>query len=85
MKNKNDEILKIVNDNTELFIKIRHHLHEYPELSWKEFETSRYIKQFLDSWNIPYEKAGTNSIVATITGKPDKSKKKQKVVALQLL
>lgn len=83
MKNKNDEILKIVNDNTELFIEIRHHLHEYPELSWKEFETSRYIKQFLDSWNIPYEKAGTNSIVATITGKPDKSKKKQKVVALR--
>lgn len=83
MKNKNDEILKIVNDNTELFIKIRHHLHEYPELSWKEFETSRYIKQFLDSWNIPYEKAGTNSIVATITGKTDKSKKKQKVVALR--
>jgi amidohydrolase len=51
-------------------LEIRRHLHQYPELSFQEFETSKYIQQQLSSANIPfttgYVKTG---IVAIIHGK----------------
>lgn len=31
---------------------IRKHLHQYPELSYKEFETTSYIKNILQSWGL---------------------------------
>ncbi|WP_416826609.1 amidohydrolase [Ectobacillus polymachus] len=34
-------------------VEIRRHLHEYPELSREEFQTSAYIKQMLESVEIP--------------------------------
>lgn len=51
-------------------IKIRRHLHEYPELSYKETATSGYISEKLDVFGIPYRKgfAGTG-IVARIEGR----------------
>lgn len=33
-------------------IKIRRHLHQYPEISEKEYETSNYIKSYLDKIGI---------------------------------
>lgn len=61
-------------------VKHRQHLHAHPELSFKEFETSKYIQQFLTCNDIPftagYVKTG---IVAHIEGKnPSK-----KVIALR--
>ena len=35
--------------------KHRRHLHQHPELSLHEFETTAYIKAFLDSLNIKYD------------------------------
>lgn len=35
-------------------IGIRRHLHQYPELSFQEKETSAYIRKLLDTWRIPY-------------------------------
>lgn len=61
-------------------LKIRRHLHAHPELSFEEYQTSKYICNFLDKNNIPY-KAGyvKTGIVAHIKGKnPDK-----KVIALR--
>ena len=61
-------------------ISIRRHLHAHPELSFEEFETSKYICNFLDKLDIPY-KAGyvKTGIVAHIKGKnPDK-----KIIALR--
>lgn len=47
----------------------RRHLHQYPELSFKETETATYISSFYDSLQIPYRKnVGGNGIVATIKG-----------------
>jgi hippurate hydrolase len=62
------------------FIEIRHHLHAHPELSFKEYNTSAFIRDKLDEFGIPftYPVAGTG-IVATLTGK----KPGKKVIALR--
>ncbi len=51
-------------------IAIRRHLHAHPELSFKEFETGRYIAGVLDDFGIRYQTgwAGTG-VVAIIEGK----------------
>lgn len=55
-------------------IEDRRHIHENPELSSQEFETQKYIMKQLDELNIPYEKAGTTSLVGHIKGgKPGKT------------
>ncbi len=40
---------------------IRRHLHKHPELSFKEFETSKYISSVLDKWGVEH----TTGIVET--------------------
>ena len=53
---------------------IRRHIHAHPELSFHEFETSKYISSKLDEWGIPYQNGFVKTgIVATISGSnPDK-------------
>ena len=51
------------------FISIRHHLHENPELSYKEFETSAFVQQKLKEWGIPFEVKATTGAVGLIKGK----------------
>lgn len=61
-------------------IRIRHHLHAHPELSFQEYETSKFIQEQLSALGISYKApvAGTG-IVALIKGKnPEK-----KVIALR--
>lgn len=55
-------------------IAIRRHLHAHPELSFQEFETSKYICSVIDKWNIPYTTDWVKTgIVAIIKGKnPEK-------------
>lgn len=59
---------------------IRRYLHAHPELSFKEKETSVFIRQLLDQWGIeykyPFVKTG---LLAIVSGKNDKGK----VVALR--
>lgn len=56
------------------FISIRHHLHAHPELSYQEFETSKFIQDKLRSFNIPFEVKATTGVVGLIKGKnPDSS------------
>lgn len=51
-------------------IKIRRHLHKYPELSFKEVETSAFICSQLDNYGISYKKGYVeNGIIARIEGK----------------
>jgi len=58
----------------------RAHLHMYPELSFKEYETSKFIQEKLQQKGIPFKAniAGTG-ILATITG----TQKNDKVIALR--
>ncbi|MBE7172795.1 MAG: amidohydrolase [Williamsia sp.] len=54
-------------------IEIRRHLHAHPELSYQEFETSRFVQSKLTQYGISFEvKAGTG-VVGLIKGKnPEK-------------
>jgi len=61
------------------FIAIRHHLHAHPELSYLEFETSKFVQEQLASLSIPFTvKAGTG-VIGIIEGKNPRSR----VVALR--
>jgi amidohydrolase len=51
------------------FIEIRHHLHAHPELSYKEFETSKFVQKKLTELNIPFEVKAATGVVGLIKGK----------------
>lgn len=61
------------------FIDVRHYLHAHPELSYKEFETSKYIQQKLSEYNIPFDVKATTGVIGIIEGKNPQSR----VVALR--
>jgi len=68
--NPEQQIAKILSDQMlEEIISIRRRLHQYPELSFREFKTSEIIRSYLDQWGInytfPHVKTG---IVARIEG-----------------
>lgn len=74
-----EKIKKLASQYATEFINIRHHLHQYPELSYKEFETSKFIQQQLSAWNIPYQVLAQTGVAGLIKGKnPGK-----KIVALR--
>jgi amidohydrolase len=55
------------------FIEVRHHLHANPELSYQEFETSKFIQTRLKEIGIPFEIKATTGVLGMIKGKnPDK-------------
>lgn len=63
IKQKSREILDEV-------ISIRRHIHQHPELSFQEFETSSYIQERLTAWGIDFETGFVETgIVALIKGK----------------
>lgn len=49
-----EHVKKEVEKNLSKVIEMRRHLHENPELSFKEYETSKFIQQTLDLWGISY-------------------------------
>jgi hippurate hydrolase len=61
------------------FIEIRHYLHAHPELSYQEFETSKFVQSKLSEYNIPFEVKATTGVVGIIEGKNPKSR----IVALR--
>lgn len=52
-------MIDAIKERSELFfeeiLQIRRHLHSYPELSFQEKETSKYIRSILESWNVEYD------------------------------
>ena len=65
-----DKIKTIAGSNLEKVIQVRRFIHQNPELSFQEFNTSKYIQKFLKEHDISYE-AGIleTGIVAKIEGK----------------
>ncbi len=51
------------------FIEIRRHLHANPELSYQEFETSKFVQSKLKKFEIPFEIKATTGVVGLIKGK----------------
>ena len=49
-------------------IDVRRHLHQFPCLSFEEYETAQFIHALLDSWDIEHEFLTETGIVATIKG-----------------
>jgi len=60
-------------------VKLRRHLHSYPELSFQEHKTSAFIKSHLDVLGIPWKPVAGTGIEALISGKI----KSEKVIALR--
>ncbi len=66
MKNKIQELsAKIYND----VVGYRHHIHANPELSFKEFQTSLFIKEKLTAWGIEFTDMANTGVVGLIKGK----------------
>ncbi len=51
------------------FIEIRRHLHAHPELSYQEFETSKFIQGKLTEFGIPFSLMATTGVVGILEGK----------------
>jgi amidohydrolase len=51
------------------FIETRRHIHANPELSYVEFETSKFIQAKLTAWGIPFEIMAVTGVVGLIKGK----------------
>ena len=68
-----DKIKKSAADYAEEFKEVRHHLHAHPELSYKEFETSKFIQNKLLEFGIECNVLATTGVVGIIKGKnPEK-------------
>lgn len=72
MKNR---IKELAHQYAPEFVAIRRHIHSHPELSFQEYETSKFLQQKLDEFGVSYTAgiAGTG-IIATIAGKNPSSK-----------
>ncbi|MDA3954063.1 MAG: M20 family metallopeptidase [Bacteroidales bacterium] len=79
MELKNN-IDRLVEKYFDVVVNIRRHIHENPELSFHEYETSKYITSLLDSWNIKYKTGiASTGISCIIEGRnPNK-----KIIALR--
>lgn len=73
------KIKQLVEDNYQEMIEMREHLHRNPEVSYKEFETTKFIKSRLDELGIPYESPLETGCVGIIQG----DIKSDKVIALR--
>jgi amidohydrolase len=73
-----EKIKELAAKYAEEFIGIRHHLHSHPELSFHEFETSKFIQDKLKNWNIEFKVMATTGVVGIIHGR-----KSNRIIALR--
>lgn len=74
-----EKIKELAQEYEQEFIEVRHHLHSHPELSYQEFETSKFVQQKLTEFNIPFDIKATTGIVGLIKGQNPNSR----VIALR--
>ncbi len=74
-----EKIKSLAKKYSDEFIQVRHHLHAHPELSYQEFETSKFIQSKLKEIGIDFEIKATTGVVAIIKGKNPESR----VIALR--
>ena len=74
-----EKIKALAHQYKDEFIAIRRHLHANPELSYQEFETSRFVQQKLQELGIPYQVMAQTGVVGLIEGKNPSSR----VIALR--
>jgi amidohydrolase len=64
-----DKIKQLAREYAPDLISIRHHLHAHPELSYQEFETSKFVQGKLSNAGIPFKVMATTGVVGLIEGK----------------
>ncbi len=69
-----ENIQSLAKKYKEEFIAVRHHLHANPELSYKEFETSKFVQSKLTEWGIPFVIMAETGVVGLIEGKNPSSR-----------
>lgn len=70
----NETVTQLIKDNFDRMITMRRYLHENPELSEEEFETTKTIAAKLDEFEIPYKEMNPTGLIAEIQGeKPGKT------------
>ncbi|RNC84709.1 MAG: amidohydrolase [Balneola sp.] len=74
-----NRIIELSRTYKDEMIATRRHLHQYPEVSFKEFETTKYIKQKLGDLGIPFESPLETGCVGILEG----GKKSNRVIALR--
>lgn len=63
------KIKELARQYSDEFIAVRRHLHANPELSYQEFETSKFIQSKLGAFGIPFEVKATTGVLGIIKGK----------------
>lgn len=64
-----EQIFKSIDDLYPEMVDTRRYLHQYPELSFKEYKTAKYIGEHYEALGIPYQmNVGGNGVVATLKG-----------------
>ena len=62
-----DDIKKVIPE----VVKIRRHIHMYPEISEQEYETSKYIKKCLEEIGLEAKIIGDTGVVAMLMNNPE--------------
>lgn len=63
--------MKEVQNNRDYATALRRYFHQHPELSWKEFETAKKIREELTSYGIPWTAVAETGTIATLHGAAD--------------
>jgi amidohydrolase len=74
-----DKVRKLANELHSVAIDNRRHLHAHPELSFKEYQTSAFVKERLDQMEIPWSSMAGTGIVAMVEG----TRPSDKLIALR--
>ena len=62
-----DDIKKVIPE----VVKIRRHIHMYPEISEQEYETSKYIKKCLEEIGLEAKIIGDTGVVSMLMNNPE--------------
>ena len=74
-----EKVKKLANDLHATAISNRRHLHANPELSFKEYRTSAFVKEKLDQLEIPWTSMAGTGIIGMVEG----SKPSDRLIALR--
>lgn len=68
MKSSIHEKLSLSEELLQQLTEIRSYLHQNPELSFQEYQTSSYIVSWLEKWGIPHRRFGETGVVVDLFG-----------------
>ena len=68
MANIKSDIQRLAKEFFSETVQIRRHLHQHPELSFEEYNTSAFVKATLDKIGVPYQSMANTGVVGIIKG-----------------